>query len=152
MFNPLQRWWTYYPNPSLLLTRHDELQETTLDHRILKRKLIWFILPCSMNVETNIRKRFLKLVKKHFPRNNFRNIFNKYTIKISYGCMRNISSIIASHNKSILCPKATEYGCNSRKKELCPLQNQCLTPKVIYEASVVNNSVDDILWRFRYNR
>ena len=53
--------------------------------------------------------------------------------------MRNISSIIVSHNKSILRPKATEYGCNCRNEELCPLQNQCLTPKVIYEATVVNN-------------
>ena len=65
-----------------------------------------------MNVETNIGKRFLKLVKKHFPRNNFRIIFNKNTIKISYSCMRNISSIIASHNKYILRPKATEYNCS----------------------------------------
>ena len=59
--------------------------------------------------------------------------------------MRNISSIIASHNKSILRPKAKEYGCNCRNKESCPLQNQCLTPKVIYEATVVNNS-DNKKW------
>ena len=79
-------------------------------------------------------------MKKHFPRNNsFHKIFNKNTIKISYSYMRNISSIIVSHNKSILRPKATEYGCNCRNEELCPLQNQCLTPKVIYEATVVNN-------------
>ena len=59
-----------------------------------------------MNVETNIGKTFLKLVKKHFPRNNsFHKIFSKNTIKISYSCMRNISSRIASHSKSILRPK-----------------------------------------------
>ena len=64
-----------------------------------------------MNVETNIGKTFLKLVKKHFPRkNSFHKIFNKNTVKISYSCMRNISSIIASHNKSILRLKAEEYG------------------------------------------
>ena len=57
--------------------------------------------------------------------------------------MRNISSIIASHNKSILRPKAKEYGCNCRNKESYPLQNQCLTPKVIYEATVVNNNHDE---------
>ena len=57
--------------------------------------------------------------------------------------MRNISSIIASHNISVLRPKAKEYGCNCRNKESCPLQNQCLTPKVIYEATVVNNSDDE---------
>ena len=59
--------------------------------------------------------------------------------------MRNISLIIASHNTSILCPKAKEYGCNCRNKESCPLQNQSLTPKVIYEATVVNNS-DNEKW------
>ena len=44
--------------------------------------------------------------------------------------MRNISSIIASHNKSILRPKAEEYLSNCRNTESCPLQNQFLTPKV----------------------
>ena len=108
-----------------------------------KREVIWFNPPYSMNVETNIGKTFLKLVKKHFPRNNsFHKIFNKNTIKISYSCMRNISLITASH-KSILRPKATEYGCNCRHKKSCPLQNQCLTPKVIYEATVINNSGDE---------
>ena len=94
-----------------------------------------------MNVETNIGKPFLKLVKKHFLCNNiFYKIFNKNTVKISYSCLRNIPSIIASHNKSILRPKAKEHGCNCRNKESYPLQNQCLTPNVIYEATVVNNS------------
>ena len=61
-----------------------------------KRKIIWFNPLYSKNVETNIGKTFLKLVKKHFPRNNiFHKIFNKNTIKISYSCMGNISSIIA---------------------------------------------------------
>ena len=56
--------------------------------------------------------------------------------------MKNISSIIASHIKSILLPEAKEYGCNCRNKESYPLQNQCLTPKIIYEAAVVTNSDD----------
>ena len=107
-----------------------------------KRKIIWFNPPYSMNVEANIGKTFLKLVKKHFARNNsFHKVFSNKTIKISYSCMWNISSIIASHSKSILRPKAT-YSCNCRNKESCPLQNQCLTPKVIYEAAVVND-IDD---------
>ena len=95
-----------------------------------KRKIIWFNPPYSINVETNIGKTFLKLVKKHFPRNNsFHKIFNKNTIKISYSCMRNISSIIASRNKSMLHPKAKEYGCNCRNKKSCPLQNQSFNTK-----------------------
>ena len=57
--------------------------------------------------------------------------------------MRNNSSIITSHNKSVLRSKAKEYGCNCRNKKSCPLQNQSLTPKVIYEATVVNNSHEE---------
>ena len=117
---------------------------TSERNKTRKRKIIWFNPPYYMNVETNVGETFLKLVKKHFPHSNsFHKIFNKNTIKISYSCVRNISSIIVSHNKSILGPKAEEYGCNCRNKESYPLQNQCLTPKVIYEATVVNNSDDE---------
>ena len=97
---------------------------------------MWFNSPHSMNLENNIDKTFLKLVKQQFQRNN-------NTIRISCSCIRNITSIIASHNKSILRFKAKEYVCNFRSKELCPLQNQSLTPKVIYEATVINNSEDE---------
>ena len=97
-----------------------------------------------MNMETNIGKTFLKLVKKHFSRNNsFHKIFNRNTIKVSYSFMRNISSIIASHSIPILRQKPKECGCNCRNKESCPLQNQCVTLKVIYEATAVNNSDDE---------
>ena len=48
--------------------------------------------------------------------------------------MGNISSIILSHNKNILNPVSnTEYGCNYRSKESYPLQNKCLTPKIVYK-------------------
>ena len=57
--------------------------------------------------------------------------------------MRNISSTIASHNKSVLRPKTKGYGCDCRNKESCRLQNQCITPNIIYEAIVVNKSDDE---------
>ena len=57
--------------------------------------------------------------------------------------MRNISSVTASHYKFILRWKAKEYGYNYRNIESCPLQNRSLTPKVIYEATVVNASDDE---------
>ena len=53
--------------------------------------------------------------------------------------MSNMSSIISSHNKRILRPRSTEYGCNCRTRENCPLQNQCLTANIIYRADVENN-------------
>ena len=48
--------------------------------------------------------------------------------------MRNISSILTSHNKKILAENEKQYECNCRNKDECPLDNTCLTPRVIYEA------------------
>ena len=51
--------------------------------------------------------------------------------------MGNISSIISSHNKDILNPFSnTVSGCNCISKESCPLQNKCLTPKIVYRADL----------------
>ena len=36
----------------------------------------------------------------------------------------------------------TDYGCNCRSKENCPLQNECLTPKMVYQADVKNLAND----------
>ena len=50
--------------------------------------------------------------------------------------MSNISSIISGHNKNLLNPFVTQYGCNCHIREDCPLQNQCLTPNIIYRVHV----------------
>ena len=81
---------------------------------------MWFNLPYSVNAKINIGKILLSLLKKHFPKKNkLHKIFNKNNIKISYSCMSNISSIIAGHNKSLLQPKITKYGCDCRVKSRC---------------------------------
>ena len=106
-----------------------------------KRKIIWFNPPFSLSVKTNIGRTFLKLLKPHFPKSSrLQKIFNKNTVKVSYSCMSNMSSIISSHNKRLLRPRTTEYGCNCRTRENCPLQNQCLKPNLIYQADVENNA------------
>ena len=61
-------------------------------------------------------------------------IFNKNTVRISYSCINNISSILSTHNKNILNPKQTSFGCNCRNKDICPLDGECLTPNIIYRA------------------
>ena len=50
--------------------------------------------------------------------------------------MNNISSIISGHNKNLLNPSVTQYGCNCRIREDCSLQNQYATPNIIYRADV----------------
>ena len=70
-------------------------------------------------------------------------IFNRNTVKISYSCLRNISSIISSENHNTLLPKQQSFGCNCRVKNECPLNGKYQTPSVIYRADVVNNSNDE---------
>ena len=54
--------------------------------RSRKRNVIWFNPPFSKIVKTNIGSKFLKLVDKHFPRKSkFSKIFNRITLKVSYG-------------------------------------------------------------------
>ena len=116
-----------------------------------KRKILWFNPPFSANVKTNVGKIFFKLLRKHFPKNHqFYKIFNKNTVKISYSCMKNMGSVISSHNQQILRPKATSFGCNcrGRNKANCPLEGKCLTPHLIYQADVTNNIDDE--YKFYY--
>ena len=94
-------------------------------------------------MKKNIDKRFLNFLKKYFPKKNkLHKIFKKSNIKISYNYMSNVSSIIEEHNKSLLQPKITKYGCNCRVKNICPLQDQCQTSNLIYRADV-ENEVND---------
>ena len=115
-----------------------------------KRKIIWFNPPFSKSVKSNVGKTFLSLIKRHFPKTNKLNkIFNKNTVKISYSCMSNMSSILSSHNLNVIKPQNNNsYGCNCRVKESCPLQNQCLTPKVIYRADIENDKNPDTKFYF----
>ena len=99
-----------------------------------RKRNIWYNPPYSMNVKTNIGKLFFRLLKKHFPKTQI-----LQTVKLSYSSMRNIASIISSHNKSVLKPIIQDHGCNCRQKNDCPMQNKCLTPNIVYEATVMNN-------------
>ena len=70
-------------------------------------------------------------------------LFNRYTVKISYNCMKNIGSIISGHNRSILNPIIQSYGCNCRVKSSCSLNDECLTLKIIYRADVSKDENSD---------
>ena len=58
--------------------------------------------------------------------------------------MRNMNSIIKSHNERTLKNTETEKpssgtNCNCRSKDNCPLQGNCLTSAVVYKATVNHN-------------
>eukprot|EP00794_Sanderia_malayensis_P007635 gene7635-biopygen6221 len=119
---------------------YDEPEPRRDKKRNRKRNIIWFNPPFSKNLETNVGKIFLRLVRKHFPANHkLHKIVNKNTIKVSYSCMSNMKTLIKKHNNKILCnsiaiPKNDR--CNCRNRNNCPLENRCQTQSVIYNAHV----------------
>ena len=60
-----------------------------------KRKIIWFNPPFSLNVSTNISKKFFSLLGKHFPKmHQLHKLFNHNNVKVSYSSLPNFKSVI----------------------------------------------------------
>ena len=101
---------------------------------------MWFNPPWNSEVETNIRKEFLKLIDECFPPENpLSKIFNRRSVKVSYSTTPNIEQIIAGKNAKVLneqpigTPKKT-CSCPSTKE--CLLDQRCLEKDIIYQATV----------------
>ena len=97
--------------------KHQANINTANNKKQRKRNIVWFNPPYSKNVKTNIEKIFLNLITKHCHK--FHKLFNKNTVKISYGCTQNIKTIINSNNAKILFPKKNNELaiCKSRNGE-----------------------------------
>ena len=105
------------------------------------KKALWFNPPYSMNIKTNVGAKLLTLLDKHFPFGHpLHSLLNRKTVKVSYKCLPNMASILAKNNSKVLNanqgPNALDEKCNCRKKEECPMPGKCLTPALIYQASV----------------
>ena len=115
--------------------------------RTRSRKVIWFNPPFSINVKTNIARRFLLIVDKNFPNGHkFKKILNRNTLKVSYSCLPNMSSIISSHNKKVLNTKQStslQKTCNCRRNNECPLNGKCLVNSIIYKCHVKSSENDE---------
>ena len=66
-------------------------------------------------------------------------VFNRNTVKLSYGCLASIKQIVDGQNKGILAKQnvittPNEKSCNCRKPHDCPVAEQCLKKSVIYQA------------------
>ena len=69
-------------------------------------------------------------------------IFNKNTVKVSYNGFKIwIQSYLDT--TITLNSKQNSFGCNCRTKNSCPLNDKCLTLKVIYRADVSNEANND---------
>ena len=111
-----------------------------------KRQIIWFNPHTAGVSKANVAKRFLNIIDKNFLKNHkFRKILNRNTLKVSYSCLPNMSSIISSHNKKILGNQPNSQNnqnCNCRDKGNCPLNGYCLESSVIYKCHVQSSDVD----------
>ena len=112
------------------------------------RDITWFNPPYNEAVTTDVGRRFLGLIDKHFPKTNpLSRLINRNTVKVSYSCTRNVKCIIQSHNAKLLnadeqVPPREEKSCNCqrRNKHKCPLENDCHNQKdVIYHAKVISD-------------
>ena len=104
-----------YKNVSLIYTdKKDIKQKRNCSHNI-----IWFNPPFNKNVSTNVAKRFLNLLDQHFPKSKkLHAIFNKNTVKVSYSCTQNMSSMIKSHNKRVINKDESDKNILLRNKNI----------------------------------
>ena len=97
-----------------------------------------------MNVETNVGRTFLGLVKKHFPEGHrLHKIFNKNTLKVSYSCMESIGKIIKSHNAKVRKGIQQPVPCNCQTNRICPLNGECRSENSVYQAEVLIPQEED---------
>ena len=106
-----------------------------------RRRVTYFNPPFSLNVETNVGKEFLSIIKS-FPKNNVLSpIINTNTIKVSYRTLQNMGGEISRHNKLILDGEnqsgpEPRCNCQARLRDQCPLPGRCTVTNVVYGAEV----------------
>ena len=117
-----------------------------------KRNIVWFNPPFNLQVKTNVGKHFLKLVDKHFPVNHpLHKVVNRNCVKVSYSCTPNIKTIIQTHNANTLqqhnkqtSPRGNNTTCNCRNISKCPLDNNCISGPIVYQATINNEQKEAI--------
>ena len=124
-----------YKKVTLIYTDEKDVKQK----RNRSRNVIWFNPPFNKNVSTNVAKRFLILIDQHFPKSNkLHTIFKRNTVKVSYSCTQNMSSMIKSHKKVTNKDVKELKSCNCRIKSECPLNGQCQVTGIIYKCTVLS--------------
>ena len=141
-------------NDRLVYTKEADSQEKLRNKRKRTRNIIWFNPPYSENVKTNIGRRFLSLIDKHFGSSDLKKYFNRQTIKVSYSCMPNLESYISEHNKILLKESkkvdqatSSKPSCNCKQGvNACPLNGHCLKKSLVYKASVTSTNASAVYY------
>jgi hypothetical protein len=116
---------------------NNELQyteKTVAKKRSRKRNVIWFNPPWNDEVNTNVAKKFLSMIDRHFPKGSaLGKHFNRSTVKV----MPNMARIISGHNKKVTGSSTSmeTKGCNCRSQP-CPLEGKCKTTNLVYRSTV----------------
>lgn len=88
-------------------------------------KVVWFAPPFSLNVKTNVRKRFLQLVDIYFPRTHTAKSLVEIRFKLLYLDPRQILSHISISNGRLLptldAPIQTNLNISSKKAMYLPM-------------------------------
>ena len=103
-----------------------------------KRSVIYFCPPWNDALKTNLGKKFLSLIDKHFKNHTYLGkLFNRNTVKLSYSCTKNMKSIITGHNNKLINPKVqiNDKMCNCSGFQ-CPLDGECLKSDIVYSCKV----------------
>ena len=81
------------------------------------RKIVWFNPPYSVNLKTNIGRKFLLLIDKHFPKGSLLHpLINRYKVKLSYRCLPNMGAIISKHNSKLMNEVSENPRCKCQDK------------------------------------
>ena len=123
------------------VTYQDSIKQIQSVKRTRTRNVIWYNPPYNVTVKTNIGRKFIDLIDKHFSKKNpLSKIFNRNTLKIGYSCTKNMKAVMQSHNNKLInnnINTSNQKQCNCTKNA-CPLNGTCLAKKcVIYQANIV---------------
>ena len=112
-------------------------------------------LPFSNNVSTNIGRKILNRLDKHFPPiHKLHPICNRNGVKVSYSCMTNMAAIIKLYNSNAANPRKTDKtklaeNSNCRNKSNYPLNGNCLKSCLIYKATISSGNRRNIYYGSR---
>ena len=86
---------------------------------------------------------FLALIDKSFPHGHpLKKICNRNTIKLSYKCTPNMSSVISARNAKLLAAPPAPEGktCSCPKTKSCPLGGKCLSESMVYRTTIAQEN------------
>ena len=112
---------------------------TSQKKRNRSRKVMYFNPPFTKSVKTNVIKRFLQLIDKHFPTGHkLHKCFNRNTVKATYCTLNNMKEKIGVHNAKVLNNDTANKSatCNCRDKTKCPLPGECNQTNVVYQVEI----------------